>query len=324
MASTSAQTQCTMTPSAMTPCNRRTWMQGIASVAVAAALPRTASFAEPAVAAAAAAEDGKGAQIRFGLVTYQWGKDWDLPTLLSNCAAAGALGVELRTTHRHGVEPGLDDAARAAVRQQFADSPVELVGLGSDERFDNPDPAVVRKAIERTKEFVVLSHDVGGSGVKVKPDRFWPDVPREQTIAQIAKSLQELGEYAEGFGQQIRLEVHGQCAELPTIRAILDIADHPSVVICWNSNPQDLQGAGLKANFHLVRDRMGTTSHVHLVDGKAYPFADLLDLFVETDYHGWLLLEEGQVPADPAAELARQRELFDAALKVSRAKFASR
>ncbi|NOX99449.1 MAG: twin-arginine translocation signal domain-containing protein, partial [Verrucomicrobia bacterium] len=32
---------------------------------------------------------------KVGLVTYQWGKDWDLPTLIKNCEAAGLLGVEL-------------------------------------------------------------------------------------------------------------------------------------------------------------------------------------------------------------------------------------
>jgi len=40
-----------------------------------------------------AAADKPGSHMRFGMVTYQWGKDWDLPTL--------------RRTHAHGVEPGL-------------------------------------------------------------------------------------------------------------------------------------------------------------------------------------------------------------------------
>jgi len=54
-----------------------------------------------------AAADKPGSHMRFGMVTYQWGKDWDLPTLIANCAQTGVLGVELRTTHAHGVEPGL-------------------------------------------------------------------------------------------------------------------------------------------------------------------------------------------------------------------------
>lgn len=31
--------------------------------------------------------------MKFGLVTYQWGKDWDLPTLIANCVKTGYHGV---------------------------------------------------------------------------------------------------------------------------------------------------------------------------------------------------------------------------------------
>lgn len=264
------------------------------------------------------AQEPKGGEIQFGLVTYQWAKDWDLPTLIANCEKTNVLGVELRTTHKHGVEPSLNEAQRAEVRKRFEDSPVQCVGIGSDERFDNPDPTVVRRAIEATKAFVMLSHDIGGSGVKVKPDRFWPNVPRERTIEQIGRALNELGEFAEGFGQQIRLEVHGQCQELPTIKAIMDIADHPAVAVCWNSNPADLEGAGLERNFQMVQKRLGATTHIHVLDSPTYPFQKLLDLYVGIDYHGWWLLEEGKVPDDPVTELARQRKLFDQMLADSR------
>lgn len=268
----------------------------------------------------AAAQEKKGGNIRFGLVTYQWGKDWDLSTLIDNLVKTKVMGVELRTTHKHGVEPALKEAERNDVRKRFLDSGVTCVGIGSDERFDNPDAAVVKKAIDATKAFVQLSHDIGGTGVKVKPDRFWPDVPREKTIEQIGKALNELGEFAEGFGQQIRLEVHGQCQELPTIKAIMDVADNPNVAVCWNSNPTDLQGAGLEANFAMVSKRFGATSHVHVLDMKDYPFAKLFDLYVAMDYEGWWLLEEGKIPADPVTALGEQKLLFDKMLGESRAR----
>ena len=264
------------------------------------------------------AQEKKGAGIRYGLVTYQWAKDWDLPTVIKNCESAGVLAVELRTTHKHGVEPSLTDDQRRDVRKQFEATPVQFVGIGSDERFDNPDPAVLQKAIEKTKEFIRLSHDVGGSGVKVKPDSFHKDVPHEQTIEQIGKTLNLVGEYAAGFGQQIRLEVHGKCAQLPTIRAILDVADNPNVAICWNSNPQDLEAPGLAHNFNLVKDRLGQTTHVRCFDTKHYPWAELLDLFVKIDYTGWLMLEEGTVPPDAPEQLLTQRKLFDKMLAEAR------
>ncbi len=258
-----------------------------------------------------AAPAAKTSAMRFGLVTYLWGADWDLPTLIANCEQANLPGVELRTTHTHGVEPALSAQQRKDVKKRFEDSSVTNVGIGSNERYDNPDPAVLKKAIEATKAFIRLSQDVGGSGVKVKPDRFYKDVPREKTIEQIGRSLNLLGKYGADYNQQIRLEVHGQCAELPTIRKILDVADHPNVAICWNSNPQDLEGAGLEKNFRSVADRFGATCHVHELDSKTYPYEKLFALLNDIQYKGWILLEAGKPPKDRLAALKNQRRLFD-------------
>lgn len=257
------------------------------------------------------AKDEAQERMRFGLVTYQWGRDWDLPTLLANCEKTGVLGVELRTTHAHGVEFSLTAAQREDVKKRFADSPVVNVGIGSNERYDSPDPAVLKKALDDTKAFIVLSHDIGTTGVKVKPDRFYDNVPHEQTIAQIGNALNELGQFADGYGQQVRLEVHGECKDPPTIKAIMDIANHPAVAVCWNSNPADLDGAGLEANFALLRERFGDTLHVRELDDKVYPFAKLVELLIDSDYTGWMLLEASSEPADRVVALQQQRELFD-------------
>jgi sugar phosphate isomerase/epimerase len=283
--------------------HRREFLAHSSAIAAAAAVGVTTSN-PPAQAAE------QEAALAFGLVTYMWGAEWNLPTLLRNCARTGVHGVELRTTHAHGVEPTLTEPQREEVRKQFADSRIILVGIGSNERFDHVDPAALQSAIEATKGFIRLSHDVGGSGVKVKPDSFHKDVPREKTIEQIGTALKEVGEYGEGFGQQIRLEVHGQCAELPTIKAILDVADHRNVAVCWNSNPQDLQGQGLEHNFNLVAKRFGRTCHVHELDDEKYPYQQLFKLLVKSGYVGWVLLESGKVPEDPVAALTQQRKLF--------------
>ena len=252
-----------------------------------------------------------GNNIQYGLVTYMWGAKWDLETLITNCEQARCYGVELRTTHSHGVEPSLNDEQRRDVVKRFADSPVTMVGIGSNERYDNPDPAVVKQAIEKTKDFIRLSHDVGGTGVKVKPDRFYDVVPREKTIEQIGMALNELGEYAAGWGQQIRLEVHGQCAELPTIKAIMDVATNQNVAICWNCNQQDLQGEGLEHNFNLVKDRFGATAHVRPFYVEDYPTVDYLRMLIEMDYAGWFMLEQGALPkGDLVAALLEETTQF--------------
>jgi sugar phosphate isomerase/epimerase len=260
-----------------------------------------------------AAEASKpGSEMAFGMVTYQWGQHWDVPTLLKNCEAAKLQAVELRTQHAHGVEPAIDDQKRAELKARFADSPVRLVGLGTNEHFDQEDPAEVKKCIDAAKDFVQLSHDVGGSGVKVKPNNLPKGVPVQKTTEQIGKALNLLGAFAADYGQQIRLEVHGQCSPLPIIRQIMDVAPHPNVYLCWNSNQQDLEGKGLQHNFNLVKDRLGPTTHVRPLDTPGYPWQQLIDLFVKMDYSGWLLLEAaGTPPGDPIQALVHQRELFE-------------
>jgi sugar phosphate isomerase/epimerase len=251
-------------------------------------------------------------KMRFGLVTYLWAKDWDLPTLISNCQKAEVFGVELRTTHRHGVEPGLTPAQRRDVKKRFADSGVTLVCVGSDERFDNPDPDVLSRAIATTKKFIKLSHDVGSSGVKVKPDRFHENVPHQKTIEQIGNSLNIVGDFAADYGQQVRLEVHNQCAELAIIKSIMDIANHPNVAICWNCNQEDLAGSGLEYNFNLVKNRLGDTVHVHSLKSTPYPYRQLIGLLAKMDYKGWLELEEGRyIPNDPVKALVQERIMFE-------------
>ncbi len=250
-------------------------------------------------------------KMKFGLVTYQWGRDWNLPTLIRHCQKTGVLGVELRTQHAHGVDAPLDERQRYEVKIRFENSPVTLVGLGTNWAFHYADPARLQKEIEGAKEYIKLSHDVGGSGVKVKPNGLPEEVPVEKTVEQIGRSLNELGLFGADYGQEIRLEVHGsKTQQLPVTKQIMDVADHPNVGVCWNCNPQDLDGEGLEYNFNLVKDRFGRIVHVRELNAGDYPYQQLIDLFVAMDYEGWILLEARGEPMDRVKALAEQAALF--------------
>ncbi len=274
------------------------------------ALGSAALASGPLCESLALAAEKPGSKMKLGLVTYLWGRDWDLPTLIANCEKSKVLGVETRTTHAHGVEPGLNLKERQEVKKRFADSPVEFVGPGSNERFDHTNPAALEKAIETTKAFLRLSHDCGGSGVKVKPNDLPKGVSREKTIEQIGQSLNTLAAYGAEYNQEIRLEVHGGCCLLPIMKEIMDVADHPNVGVCWNCNGQDLQGDGLEYNFNLVKDRFGATAHVRELNVGDYPYQQLMNLLVGMDYDGWVLLECRTNPKDRVAALVEQREVF--------------
>ncbi|UCH63990.1 MAG: TIM barrel protein [Fidelibacterota bacterium] len=260
-------------------------------------------------------------KLQLGFVTYQWGRDWDLPTLIRNCQKTGVLAVELRTQHAHGVDSHINARQRYEVKIRFENSPVTLVGLGTNWAFHYVDPAKLREDIKGAKEYVKLSYDVGGSGVKIKPNALPEEVPVEKTIEQIGQSLNDLGRFAADYGQEIRVEVHGnQTSELPVMKQIFDVVNQPNVGVCWNCNRQDLEGEGLEHNFNLVKDHFGETAHIRELDGTEYPYQELIQLFVGMDYKGWLLLEARREVPDRVKALAEQAALFKQMVAEARAR----
>ncbi|MEX0772737.1 MAG: TIM barrel protein [Balneolales bacterium] len=250
--------------------------------------------------------------MNFGLVTYQWGKDWDLPTLITNCEQTGFKAVELRTEHAHGVEATLNAEERAEVKSRFADSPVTCVGYGSNYEYHMADQDELLWNIEQTKKYVKLCHDIGATGIKVKPNTLPPEVPKEKTIAQIAASLNEVGQYASDYGQLIRVEVHGRYTqELPNMKAIFDQVTEDNVKICWNSVPSDLNPPGLEDNFNLVKPWIGDTVHVHELNTQDYPYQELFNLLAGIQLNGWILIEASSTPGDKIAAMKEQLSAFN-------------
>jgi len=251
-------------------------------------------------------------KMKLGLVTYLWGKDWNNDELIKNLSEAGIYGVELRVDHAHGVSPALSKEQRKEIRKKYRDSDVEIVGMGTNQQYDFPDRNKLMESIEQTKAFIMLSNDIGGSGVKVKPNQFHAGVPKSRTIEQIGRSLNQLARIGADYGQQIRLEVHGnETQEIENIKAIMDVADHPNATVCWNCNQEDLKGNGLEFNFNLLKERFGDICHVRELDDPSYPYQNLINLFVGMKYKGWILLECRTNPADKVAALIAQRKIYE-------------
>lgn len=238
---------------------------------------------------------------KLGIVTYNIAAEWDVPTILRICRAVGLGPVELRTTHKHGVEPGMSNAARKEVRQQFADAGVEIWGLGSVCEFHSPDAAVLRRQVETCKEFIQLAADVGGKGVKVRPNALPPNVPTEKTLEQIGKALTECGRAAADAGVEVWVEVHGTgTAHPPHMRTIMQTADHRSVGVTWNSNPTDVVNGSVAEYFRMLRPWIKSCHINELTSG--YPYRELFRLLRETNYDRVTLAEIQGMPTPATGE----------------------
>ena len=258
---------------------------GAAGVAVAGVALGPAPGAE-AQAAAAPADP----PFKLGTVTYNVPKDWDLPTLATLLPKAGISGVELRTTHAHGVEPSLSPTQRAEVRQRCADASLTLWGLGTVCEFHSPDPTTVAQNVRTCAEFVKLAHDVGARGVKVRPNGLPAEVPVEKTLEQIGKALRECGVVAADHGVEIWVEVHGAGTQEPrNMRAIMDHCGHRSVGVNWNSNVADIRDGSVREAFELLKPFL-MSCHINNLWGP-YPYRELFSLLRGSGYNRYTLCE---------------------------------
>lgn len=249
--------------------------------------------------------------MKLGMVTYNMGKDMTVPDLITFCETVGLQGVELRTTHAHGVEIELSKEQRAEVKKRFADSKVEIAGLGSSYEFHSEDPAEVKKNIEGAMAYAQLAADVGALGIKVRPNGLRKDVEPEKTLEQIGLAMRQVATFAAGIGIPVRLEVHGKETSNPAyIRKIMDYADHPNAVVCWNSNGSDMdENKNIEANFNLLKDKI---AHCHITDIGVYqyPWQDLFNRLKAMDYQGYCLAEIAFNP-EPERFMKYYRTLFD-------------
>lgn len=280
----------------MTP-TRRQFLAAGSAAAAASLIPQ----AEAGAPARTGPGHAPNIPFRLGIVTYNIAATWDLPTLFRICNAVGLSPVELRTTHRHGVEPTLPAERRREIRRQFADSGIEFWGCGSVCEFHATDAAVVRRNVEQCKEFIRLAADLGGRGVKVRPNGLPQGVPVERTLEQIGRALRECGQAAADAGVEIWVEVHGPGTSRPDhCRTIMQNADHRAVGLTWNSNASDVEGGSVAAAYQMLRPWI-KSCHINELHGT-YPYRELFRLLRDNNYDRVTLAEIQGMPDEATAE----------------------
>jgi len=279
-------------------------------------------FLGAAVATTLAASQAKAAnpaKFKLGLVTYNVAQNWDLPTLLRIASEAGVAAIECRTTHKHGVEPALTADARATVKKQFADAGVVFWGCGSVCEFHAVDRAEVARNVAECKRFLELVKDLGGRGVKVRPNGVAKGQTVEQACEQIGTALKLCGTAAADLGLEVWVEVHGPVTQVPkNMKAIMDACAHPAVGVTWNSNATDIIDGSVAEGFRLLEKHVKSCHINELTNDAAgkYPYRELFSRLAAMDYDRYTLCEVGKSvePANGVEYLRAYKKLWESLL----------
>jgi sugar phosphate isomerase/epimerase len=232
-----------------------------------------------------------GPGFHLGAVTYNTLKEFDVDTIIRVLQEVGFEAVELRTGHKHGVEPSIGADERQSVRKRFEQSKIRLVSYGTTCRFQSPDPAERNRQLGIAKQFVDLASDTGAMGIKIQPMGFPDGVPIPTTIQNFGASLHELGDYGSSKGVEIWVEVHGRgTSDPPNAAAIIEAAGHKNVGVCWNSNDTDVVNGSVKESFQLLKPWIRSV-HINELANEKYPWRELFTLLREAGYDRYTFAE---------------------------------
>ena len=150
----------------------------------------TAGAAVPFVPLAPRRTSG-GPGFHLGAITYNTLKNFDVETIFACSKKPASKRVELRTGHKHGVEPSIGQEERARVKRLFEQSKIRLVSYGTTCRFQSPMPPNASSSSISQENSWIWRMTPGALGIKIQPMGFPEGVPRETTIQTFGGALHE-------------------------------------------------------------------------------------------------------------------------------------
>jgi sugar phosphate isomerase/epimerase len=195
----------------------------------------------------------------LGCPAWEWGK------ILDFAQANGFSAVELR-----GLQGNMDLPSRpefTADRIEQSKKDVAAHGLriscvSSSAHMHETDPDKHAAQLADARKFIDLASALGAPYVRV----FGNDKvgTPEQSIEHVGMALRQLGDYAGPKNVTVIIESHGGFTDSPTLKAILEKADHPHVALLWDANHTFVDG---KEDPAFTLEQLGKyVRHTHLKD----------------------------------------------------------
>lgn len=257
----------------------------------------------------------EGEYVMFGFSTVEWGKDWDLLQLVENVQEVGVRHVELAVDQANGVALAQTAEQRTSVREQLQDAELETLGLKTEVIFGAGELEAV---VEQTKQQLRLSHDIGGSGVRVKLGELKGEAA---AIAAVAKALSGLGEFAVGFGQEIRVEVEAGKGSVADAVKLLKEVNHDQVKAAFVLGSAEVSGKEVEETLKQLQGQLGSLVVIGLQEeAMAEAYDALAKWLVEVDFIGVVALSSKAENADKSMAMGQQKVLWEQRMKKARTK----
>lgn len=161
---------------------------------------------------------------------------WNLETIMTQAAAMGFAGVELRGLGGELHLPLCPELSShpEAVKRRLEEQHVELVCLGSSATLSTQDKRELAKQKGIIEEYLELAATLGCPYVRVFPGQAERFDTSRAALSRITDALLSLIPIASRLGVTILVENNGDFAGSADLWFLMDAVAHPSVQCCWN------------------------------------------------------------------------------------------
>lgn len=216
---------------------------------------------------------------------------WDWARVLDFAQQNGFSAIELRGlqgTMDLPIRPEFSSSRIEQSRKEIADHGLHISCVSSSAVMHEIDPQKNEQQLADAHRFIDLASALGAPYVRVFGNKIVG--PRDQAIEHVSKSLHQLGEYAGPKNVSVIVESHGDYTDSPTLRAIMEQANSPSVALLWDAHHTYVSGKEDPAD--TLRQLGKYIRHTHLKDSRKEG----------NDVH-YVLTGRGEVPVKRQVEL---------------------
>jgi sugar phosphate isomerase/epimerase len=164
--------------------------------------------------------------------------DWSFEKIVDFAVQHSYHGLEIRGLQRQMDLPKCKEFSNAQNRKAtmtlMRDKELHFVGLGSSATLHFAEGPVRQKNLDEGKRFIDLAQQIGCPYVRVFPNNFPKDQPRETTLDLIANGVLELAVHAKGSKVTVLLETHGEVVKSDDLLTIMNAARHKQSGLVWD------------------------------------------------------------------------------------------
>ena len=229
---------------------------------------------------------------------------WSWDKILDFAKQHGFTGVELRGLLGNMDLPTCPEFSPGRIEQSKKDiaaAGLRIASVDTSAYMHDPDSAKHEEQMADSRRFIDLASQLGAPYIRVMGNEIVGT--QDETIARVAKSLHQLGEYAGPMNVTVLLESHGDFVRSPALLDILQQADSPHVALLWDAHNTYVGGP---EDPEVTVSRLGKyIRHTHLKDSTAkggedhyvltgrgeVPVRKQVQLLVDIGYQGYFSYE---------------------------------